>query len=735
MELQAVTGQLHVVDGEAQSATAIPGLLAQSAPARAARGRERDFLFVHLALTGKTEETSVLSQDLLDAISRRFYQSSGSVTAALRRAVVEANDLLLRLNLSGVSPSREGAITCAALHNGELFMLQTGEALALLGHNFGVERLPQDTPDHITPLGRTAGIDIRYFHHQLQASDMLLLADPRIANLPVRTLAPALVDTEVEYGLAELQEIMGSESARLLLVEFTDRAPAELPDVPQPIDATGEALTAVAEPAPQREPGITLPVTAPQTTGARRRPQSATPSRYRSAAGTEDSGRPTTSMEHTARRATSDAAMGLSRFTEWLARLFSRLRPTRSDAATGVALPTIIAVSIPIIVAVVVSGVYLQRGRVRRFAQIKVEMGQNLALAQEVEGSQGAARNHYDAMLVLATEAEQLRPGDAEIRRLRLEALAALDLLDDVTRLSSQLFYEYDEGVNLAAVVLREGFNGGVYALDVANNTVYEHETDESYLVPTDADPQRIVFGGQAVGSHVVNQIVDMMWRSRGSAVTRDGLAILDRVGTVLTYYPNFADIRAVPLGLASDWRLPSAITSYDERLYVLDTGMSEIWKYFPDGDGFVLKETERTVVFSEDPGLAKSIDFEIYSEDGSLVMLYQDGRLRYYDTRSGRVQWDEIHLMQNGLSTPLIAPKTIKLVGRGLNASIYISDPGSGRIIQVSRGGTVLAQYRATDSDGRELFAGINDFAVAETPPLRIFVAAGNELHVVVQD
>ena len=48
----------------------------------------------------------------------------------------------------------------------------------------------------------------------------------------------------------------------------------------------------------------------------------------------------------------------------------------------------------------------------------------------------------------------------------------------------------------------------------------------------------------------------------------------------------NFSDTRAVPLGLASDWRFPRAITTFDERLYVLDIGAGEIWKYFPDGDG-----------------------------------------------------------------------------------------------------------------------------------------------------
>jgi hypothetical protein len=288
--------------------------------------------------------------------------------------------------------------------------------------------------------------------------------------------------------------------------------------------------------------------------------------------------------------------------------------------------------------------------------------------------------------------------------------------------------------VNLAAVVLREGLNGGIYALDAASGAVYQHVTDDTYLNLVDGEPESVVFGGQAVGSHVVGTVIDMMWRPRGNSVSRDGLAVLDSNGVLLSYYPNFADSRAVPLGLASDWRFPRAITSFDERLYVLDIGAGQIWKYFPDGDGFILKDTDRTISFNEDPGLSGVVDIAIYSEDGSLILLYGDGRLRYYDTRSGRIQWDEAGLLRNGLGSPLLAPVAVQLVGRGLNASIFVADPGSGRIIQLSRGGTVLAQYRASDSSGRELFAQISAFAVAETP-LRIFATTGNTLYVAAQE
>lgn len=79
---------------------------------------------------------------------------------------------------------------------------------------------------------------------------------------------------------------------------------------------------------------------------------------------------------------------------------------------------------------------------------------------------------------------------------------------------------------------------------------------------------------------------------------------------------------------------------------------------------------------------------------------------------------------------TPLIAPAAVKIVGSGLNASIFVLDPGSGRLLQLSRGGTVLTQYRIFDETGREVLTQAADFAVTDSPS-RIFVVAGEQLFV----
>ncbi len=719
MQLHAVTGQLHIIDGTEQDRARIPGLLAMPAPSRAAHGRQREVLFAHITLTGVLADNANLLQGLLQGISEQYFKSSGSVTAALRQVIQDTNNRLLQLNLSGNNAPREGAISCAVLHEDELFVVQTGESLALLGHNFGVERIPTRPPEHITPLGRSVGLDFRYYHQRLLPGDMLLLADPRIAHLPSYALSPALVDTELDLGLDELKEAIGINSGRLLLVEFTDESSRGMSIVAKPILKKGR---------------ITLPKTKAQEAALTATVIAAQPVREKQAAAT--GGMPASQdlgdvVENSARQAASRSALGLSFLTGWSADLMLRLRPPVDEGEEGAhwALPAAIAIIVPLIVAVIVSGVYLQRGKVRQVAELRQEMAQSLVLAQELESDSVLSRQEYTHLVALAQEAEELRPGDPGVAEMRRQALIALDQLDGVTRLTANPLYSYDRATELSAVTFPDEFSSGIYTLDGANGTVYRHETDDSLAGLTAEEPVTLGFSGQAVGNHVVQELVDIMWRPSGAQVEDDGVAMLDKGGALITYYPGSADTRAAVLGLSSEWQNPLAIAQYSERLYVLDPPSATIWKYFPQEAGFVVDPEERTLTLNAELDLENAIDIDLYSEDGSLLVVYGDGRVRFYDTRSGRVQWDETDLLQSGLSTPLQKPVAGKLVGKGLNASIFVLDAGNGRIIQISRLGTVLAQYRATNSRGEDAFIGSSDLAISEAP-LRIIVAAGNTLY-----
>ncbi|MEZ4517002.1 MAG: hypothetical protein R3C44_09260 [Chloroflexota bacterium] len=707
MELIGITARLYFVDGVAQDTDVIPGLLAQTAPPKSARGREHDYLFAHLSLSGPPDEAAELADSFVATLTQEFFHSTGTVTAALRRAVLDMNERLLYYNVQN-RRAVEGALTAAVLHGDELFTLQTGEALAYLGHNFGVERLPTQTTGAPTPLGRSAGLDIRFAYHRLQIGDMLLLADPRLASLNGSTLSPVLVDSEIESGVDALAEVIDQDTARLLLVEFADEIPASLPVklVPKPAKpATRPAPVPVSkEPAP-----------APPTAGPQR--ESGLPPLRTTAAPAIT----TATVETKARQAAASSARGMSSATGWLSGMLGQLNPTsddKDDEETSIswALPAAIALLIPLIVSGIVLSVYLQRGNVEELGQIKQDMVEHMVVAEGAADSPEQSRASYEAVLALAAAADELRPGDGEIARMRFEARENLDRMDGVTRLTATAFGEYGKEATLTNLALRDA-EGGFYVLDETGNEVLFRETDENYDTINSDDPQIVAYNGQAVGTEIMGPVLDMIWRSDGSAETRSGLTMLDRTGVLFTYYPNLGDIRAVPLGFSSNWLNPVAISTYGGRIYILDNGAGQIWKYYPQGEGFIQDETDIAISLDEGADLQQAVDFDLYSEDGSLAVLYSDGRIRYYDTRSGRIQWDENTLLQNGLTTPFVSPTAVELVGRGLNASIFVLDPGTSRLVQISRGGTVLAQYRALDDQGNELLSQATDFGVAESP------------------
>ncbi len=70
-----------------------------------------------------------------------------------------------------------------------------------------------------------------------------------------------------------------------------------------------------------------------------------------------------------------------------------------------------------------------------------------------------------------------------------------------------------------------------------------------------------------------------------------------------------------------------------------------------------------------------------------------------------------------------------MKIIGRGSTASVYVLDPGSGRLLQFALGGRLLAQYRASDEQGLELLTRATDFDVVEQP-LRVFITSGNTIY-----
>ena len=106
----------------------LPGLLGLTPPRRKARSRARDLLIVHLALSGNADSSTAIYHQLTSAAAAEFYQTSGSVTSALRAAATTLNGDLLERNMAASGQGRyslANLILCV-VRDEHLYILESG---------------------------------------------------------------------------------------------------------------------------------------------------------------------------------------------------------------------------------------------------------------------------------------------------------------------------------------------------------------------------------------------------------------------------------------------------------------------------------------------------------------------------------------------------------------------------------------------------------------------------------
>ena len=89
---------IHRING--QEFADLPGLLAVTPPRRTARGREHDNLIVYLTLSGNATFSVAELKTLINTAATAFYQTTGSLTFAMRKVAENINTTLLERNLS-----------------------------------------------------------------------------------------------------------------------------------------------------------------------------------------------------------------------------------------------------------------------------------------------------------------------------------------------------------------------------------------------------------------------------------------------------------------------------------------------------------------------------------------------------------------------------------------------------------------------------------------------------------
>lgn len=706
-DLEALVGHLFIVGGRTVSSPS-PGAVAMPPPRHPARGRDSDSLFALLNLDDSASPTSTFYETVIDELAETFFATGGGVTTALKAAIDAANVAMYEINRSRMDEIDAG-LACAVLREGELYLATIGPARCFLIQDGRIERLPPgaEMAEGVEPLGYAPTPDIRMYHRDVAAGDMLLLAGLSFDRVSDGLLNQATAGGRINQTLSSLAGLMG-EFGATEVIQFVEPlaegeldAVSEAPESRQPAARRAEASAQVAPAGGAAAPGRTA------TTG-------------RTAAPGRAPARPAMTAGERARKSAQTVAQGLATGVQRLRLLIEKMlpegkaeNPLSEQLGLSTTVQIAIVVGVTLVAALLTVAVYRYRGQTSRYAQLVLEAQSEIEAAHDAGSDQGEARPHWELAVFMLDQAAQIRaPGD-EIAALRSEALDALDDYDQVTRVEPILLRAYDQGATLRGPIVN-GLN--LYTIDTAQNVLYREDLNDDFTELTTREPQVITRQGELIGSQVVGNLIDLEWMEDGGVEQRNVLAVLTDNGLLLTYSPSW-DVTATLLPGSDAWADPRAIAIHERNLYVLDAGASEIWRYETSGDSY--SSAPQRYFTDVIPDLSDAVDMEI-DTNGNVYVLHGSGAITKYF--SGR---------QEGFAFEALPQPIVRATAMSLNLSpydrtLFIADAGGGRLYTSALNGTILGNYRDGDDVIFDSLSGV----FHQDQPSAVFVTAGNGLY-----
>jgi hypothetical protein len=225
-----------------------------------------------------------------------------------------------------------------------------------------------------------------------------------------------------------------------------------------------------------------------------------------------------------------------------------------------------------------------------------------------------------------------------------------------------------------------------VFVQDLGRSEIHRFTRSSLGDTVTPSD-KPIIRKGDMIGNQAVGDQMDMAWAEAEGANQRSKLLSLDLSGGLVGYDLTW---KAERLNIAGreKWVKPNRITSYGGNLYVVDADGDQIWRYRPSGNGY---EGQPEPYFAN-AGTVDLAGVQSVAIDGSVWLLFPDGRLLKFF--AGEQRPFELR----GLPEPLSSPADIAVPLE--SDRIYIADAGNARIIEATKDGRFLRQFRAREGD-----------------------------------
>jgi len=362
-------------------------------------------------------------------------------------------------------------------------------------------------------------------------------------------------------------------------------------------------------------------------------------------------------------------------------------------------------------------------------AKTSVARSPSSLLAQANEAFQLALkagdRQQAQAALAFLAKAEASDPVVAdEIARLRSQLYYALDVLDGTIYLDTENTICWTlvttDGRPLVYPIDLTMSNEGIYIID--SGTLYRG--DLSALTPGGGQITltAILTPAMQIGGYPVKEIVAV-----DATNTEDAVFVLDKSNDIYRYEIS-SGVWWLERPQASEYTKPDPlylnISTYLNRLYILDPARNQIWRHPPNeyGVGF-LPGTLPWLLSPGEPDVSSGIDLAI---DGNIYVLWRDGTIvtltPFEVARFSLVVADGISHVQ-GLEDLPVRPVAIFANVEG--TSLYVTDPGRRRVVVLDRrDGSLLRQLVAPNNLD---FAALHGIAEREG---RLYMLAGTNLY-----
>jgi len=729
IRLKTAIGHLSIVGGVARERA--ENVLAIEPSPLIPLGRGKGNLYAIVEVAGEGMGRDELCQLLLETINKEYFRASGGITAGLRRAIKAANAQLFRENRDRPTAERLiGGVSCVALRENDAYIGQAGPALVYAAHKGELTRYPETSPwldlpppqwvdkGYVVPLGVRRDVEIDLFHCRVQPGDTIVLAETALAQVAGQDrIARAVVYQEVDVALAYLKRLASGRDCSALVLEIlavAEEAEAEiLEEEGEPVVEV-ESLAERVRPERERQPAGPSVLERVTTLGETLMSRLDLAGLLRGLGGGLIAGLATLGSGATTffRRILPGAETPEQVPAR---RVAQARRPRAATEAKGNKVMVALAIAIPLIVALFVGVVYLQRGRAReaRFVELVEQAEAKHALALTASDKPTARRLLHEAQGLL-TEAQTLKTENADVSGLQEKIQATLDEINNVVKLYwVGALQEYDDPGSNPGRVIVSGID--IYVLDKGTDRVYKYLLNEvgDGLQGLDIDPVLLRKGDQR-GDIVVSDLVDMVWMPVGGGRQTSNLLVLESGGSLLEYDPVFG-LEVLPVGDKDEWRYPQLIGSYFGNFYLLDSQSHQIFKYLPTADGGYSNPPEAW--FQIDVDLAGVVDMAI---DGYIYLLYADGRILKF--MGGELAPFE----QIELDEPLRGPTAIFTSPDEETKFLYVADAGNGRIVQFSKEGQFIRQFRAAEAG---VFEQLKSLYVDEIGS-KFYILSGNTLY-----